>query len=565
MSLLAVIVVGLTPIAATPAATQFEDVPSDHRFATEIAWLAAEGITNGCTTDSFCPDEPVTRGQMAAFLVRALPDLQQLDPGSPFDDVPPTHTFFTEIGKLATAGITQGCDPAGTLFCPEDPVGRGQMAAFLVRALPDLQQVDPGSPFDDVPPSHTFYTEIGKLAKAGITQGCDPAGTLYCPNDPVSRGQMAAFFYRALAGPTGPTTTTTPSGQVAMKLVPVVTEGLDQPLFLTHAPGDSTRLFIVEKGGAIRVVRNGDLRDSPFLEVEVNTDGERGLLGLAFHPGYASNRRFFVAYTDDAGTIHVDEFLRSDNANFADEGSASRVISIPHPGESNHNGGMLAFTPDGLLLIGTGDGGGSGDPNENAQDTDSLLGKILRIDVDGSDPYNIPADNPFADGQGGAPEVWLWGLRNPWRFSVDAAKNGVFIGDVGQGDFEEIDAISLGAGSANLGWDTMEGNACYDPPSGCPRSGLTLPIHDYGRDVGGAVTGGYVYRGSDLTGRKGLYFFGDYVTGRVWTLRYNNGVVSNLTERPKLSVPSLASFGVDAGGELYLISLGGSVYRVAPD
>ena len=161
--------------------------------------------------------------------------------------------------------------------------------------------------------------------------------------------------------------------------------------------------------------------------------------------------------------------------------------------------------------------------------------------------------------------MWLWGLRNPWRFSVDANQNRVFIGDVGQGDFEEIDAISLGAGSANLGWNTMEGTACYDPPSGCSRSGLTLPIHDYGHDVGGAVTGGYVYRGSDLTGRDGLYFFGDFVSGRVWTLRYSNGSVSNLTERPNLGVSSLASFGVDAGGELYLVSLNGDVYRVAPD
>ena len=428
MSLLAVIVVGLTPIAATPAATQFEDVPSDHRFSTEIAWLAAEGITNGCTTDRFCPDDSVTRGQMAAFLVRALPDLQQLDPGQPFGDVPPTHTFFTEIGKLAKAGVTtKAATPPGRSSARQEPASRGQMAAFLVRALPDLQQLDPGSPFDDVPPTHTFYTEIGKLAKAGVTQGCDPAGTLYCPNDPVSRGtdgrlslprpgryQRADHDLRPPAMDRPPPTT--PTGQVAMKLVPVVTDGLDQPLFLTHAPGDSTRLFIVEKGGAIRVVRNGNLRNDPFLEVEVNTDGERGLLGLAFHPGYASNRRFFVAYTDDSGTIHVDEYLRSDNANFADEDSAAPILSIPHPGESNHNGGMLAFTPDGLLLIGTGDGGGSGDPDENGQDTDSLLGKILRIDIDVGDRYAIPEDNPFADGQGGAPEVWLWGLRNPWRF-----------------------------------------------------------------------------------------------------------------------------------------------------
>ncbi len=245
-----------------------------------------------------------------------------------------------------------------------------------------------------------------------------------------------------------------------MKLVPVVTEGLSQPLFLTHAPGDSTRLFIVEKGGAIRVVLNGALRDDPFLEVAVSTDSERGLLGLAFHPNYASNRRFFVAYTDPSGTIKVDEYLRSDNANFADEDSATPVISIPHPGQSNHNGGMLSFTPDGLLLIGTGDGGGSGDPDENAQDTNSLLGKVLRIDVDGGNPYAIPDDNPFADGQGGAPEVWLWGLRNPWRFSVDATSSRLFIGDVGQSTREEIDAIGLGAASANFGWDIMEGTVC---------------------------------------------------------------------------------------------------------
>ena len=582
MSLVAAIVVALIPVTASTAATQFEDVPSDHYFATEIGWLATQGITNGCTTDRFCPDDPVTRGQMAAFLVRALPDLQTLDLGAPFDDVPATHTFYNEIGKLAKAGITEGCDQAGTRFCPEEQVTRGQMAAFLVRALPDLQNLDPGPSFDDVPASHTFHSEIGKLAKAGITEGCDQAGNRFCPEESVTRGQMAAFLYRALSdtavAPTTTTrrtttttirrtttTTTPPGGQVAMKLVPVVTEGLSQPLFLTHAPGDSTRLFIVEKGGAIRVVLNGALRDEPFLEVAVSTDSERGLLGLAFHPNYASNRRFFVAYTDPSGTIKVDEYLRSDNANFADDGSATPVISIPHPGQSNHNGGMLAFTPDGLLLIGTGDGGGSGDPDENAQDTNSLLGKVLRIDVDGGNPYAIPDDNPFADGQGGAPEVWLWGLRNPWRFSVDATSSRLFIGDVGQSTREEIDAIGLGAASANLGWDIMEGTVCHEPTSGCNQSGLRLPIHDYGRDSGGAVTGGYVYRGSDLTGRKGLYFFGDFISGRVWTLRYANGLVTNLTERPKLSVPALASFGVDAGGELYLVSLGGDVYRVAPD
>ena len=496
--------------------------------------------------------------------------------------MPVSHTFYTEIGKLAKAGITEGCDTAGTLFCPEEPVTRGQMAAFLVRALPELQKLDLAAPFDDVPVSHTFYTEIGKLAKAGITEGCDTAGTLFCPEEPVTRGQMAAFLYRALAdqsvAPTTTTrrtttttinrtttTTTPPGGQAAMKLVPVVTEGLSQPLFLTHAPGDAARLFIVEKGGAIRLVLNGDLLDEPFLEVTVSTDGERGLLGLAFHPDFATNRRFFVAYTDGAGAVRVDEYLRSDDPNVADDGSATPVLSIPHPGQTNHNGGMLAFTPDGLLLIGTGDGGGGGDPNENAQDTNSLLGKVLRIDIDGGDPYAIPDDNPFADGQGGAPEVWLWGLRNPWRFSVDATSSRLFIGDVGQNDLEEIDAIGLGAASANFGWDVMEGTDCFEPPSGCNQSGLRLPIHEYSHDLGRSVTGGYVYRGSDLTGRSGLYFFGDFITGRVWTLRYSNGVVSNLTERPKLAVSSLASFGVDAGGELYLVSLGGDVYRVAPD
>jgi glucose/arabinose dehydrogenase len=355
--------------------------------------------------------------------------------------------------------------------------------------------------------------------------------------------------------------------------VELVVKGLDLPDGVTNAGDGSGRLFVNEQAGKVRVVSaGGALSAKPFVDLTSRTKsgGERGLLGLAFHPGFATNRRLFVDYTQaqDGATV-VSELRASADGSRADPSSERIILIVPQP-FANHNGGQLAFGPDGYLYIGLGDGGSGGDPYGNGQNRNVLLGKILRIDVDGrhaaGQAYAIPPDNPYAAGGfapgEGRPEVWAYGLRNPWRFSFDRATGDLYIGDVGQNASEEIDRQPLDPpGGANYGWNLMEGNHCFQ--SGCKPTGLTTPIAEYSHQLGCSVTGGYVYRGTAQAVLRGMYVFGDYCSGRLFTVHSEDGAFTTRTVAD--TALSISSFGEDEAGELYLVDLsGGGLYRVVP-
>jgi glucose/arabinose dehydrogenase len=350
--------------------------------------------------------------------------------------------------------------------------------------------------------------------------------------------------------------------QVAVSLELVVT-GLQRPVAVRNAGDGSSRLFVVEQPGRIRIVDGKVLRTQPFLDISArvgDTSSEQGLLGLAFHPDYKSNGRFFVNYTDLGGDTVVAEFARSDgDPNRADLMSETIIMTIEQP-HSNHNGGDIAFGPNGYLWIATGDGGGSGDPAGNGQNRQTLLGKLLRIDVDRGTTYTIPSDNPFIDDPDARSEIWASGLRNPWRFSFDRETGDLFIGDVGQGSYEEIDfETRQDSGGRNYGWNIFEGSHCYQHDV-CSSDGITLPIAEYDHGSGCSVTGGYVYRGERFPALEGMYLFGDYCSGTIWALAPSdtNAWVSAVVGE---SDTRISSFGEDEDGELYVADLAsGTVY-----
>jgi glucose/arabinose dehydrogenase len=351
---------------------------------------------------------------------------------------------------------------------------------------------------------------------------------------------------------------------VDVRLRPVV-GGLDAPLLVTAAEDGSGRLFVLEQVGRIRVVADGRLLAEPFLDLgdRVVSGGEQGLLGFAFHPLFERNGRFFVDYTDTSGDTVVAEYRVSDeDADRADPGSERVLLQIDQP-FANHNGGHLAFGPDGYLYVATGDGGSAGDPMGNGQRLDTLLGKVLRIDVDarGGRAYGIPPDNPFVDREGARPEIWAFGLRNPWRFSFDRETGDLWIGDVGQGSFEEIDHVAGDEAGVNFGWNVMEGPDCFEPASGCDESGLTMPVAVYGHGEGCSVTGGFVYRGSRRPELRRAYLYADYCSGRLWGLD-----AERADARPAVLLEtgrSISSFGQDEAGELYVTDhAGGEVLLV---
>lgn len=348
----------------------------------------------------------------------------------------------------------------------------------------------------------------------------------------------------------------------------VVTDEVTSPVGLATAPGDASRIFVLEQPGRVRVIRDGALQPDAFLDItsETSADGERGLLGLAFHPDYDVNGYVFVSYTNNAGDTRVARYTAA-SPDAADPGSVETVLAVDQP-YSNHNGGHIAFGRDGYLYVALGDGGDGGDPDGNGQDMATLLGSILRIDVDGGSPYAVPSDNPLAGTAGAAPEIWVYGLRNPWRFSFDRANGNLFIGDVGQSRLEEISVQNAGSGGGeNFGWNVMEGTDCFAAGS-CSTTGLTLPVYEYDHDEGCSVTGGYVYRGTALPQLAGRYFFGDYCTGFVRSFRYEGGAAVDVQDHTTDlgTIGGLSSFGEDATGELYLLDIQGIVYRlVAPD
>jgi hypothetical protein len=340
-----------------------------------------------------------------------------------------------------------------------------------------------------------------------------------------------------------------------------VASGLESPVHLASPPGDP-RLFIVEQRGRIRVFQNGLLLLDPFLDItsRVGYGGERGLLSVAFHPRYGANGFFFVNYTDRKGDTRIERYHVSGDRNRADAASARLVLRVDQP-HANHNGGHILFGPDSMLYIGMGDGGSGGDPHGNGQNRSTLLGKLLRIDVDHGDPYAIPAGNPFAAERGMRPEIWAWGLRNPWRLCFDRAAGLIYIADVGQNDWEEIDVASARAPGLNYGWNVMEGAHCFRRAS-CDRRG-TLPALEYDHGQGCSVTGGVVYRGRRIPWAAGLYFFSDYCSGWIRSFRYVNGAVTELKEWRLSKVRDVTSFGEDADGEIYVLSQTGSVQRIA--
>jgi glucose/arabinose dehydrogenase len=368
----------------------------------------------------------------------------------------------------------------------------------------------------------------------------------------------------AVASPAAPTATT-------IKLT--VVAKVAQPLLATSPLDGTNRLFIVEKTGQIRIVKGGTLLATPFLDISgsVSKGGEQGLLGLAFHPGYKTNRKFYVDYTDTSGNTVVREYRASaSDPNRVAAGSGRTIIRIAQP-YANHNGGMIAFGRDGYLYIGTGDGGSAGDPGNRAQSVNTLLGKMLRINVNGSTStrnYLVPSSNPYV-GKPGRNEIWQRGLRNPWRFSFDRANGNLWIGDVGQNNYEELDrAVRTTSGPGrgiNWGWHVMEGFHCYKPATGCSTSGKTKPLFEYSHATNGrcSITGGYVYRGTAIPALAGWYVFGDYCSGEVWAV--SSTAASKPTPVRLLGSGSgrlIAGFGQDDAGELYLCDLNGTVYRI---
>jgi glucose/arabinose dehydrogenase len=354
--------------------------------------------------------------------------------------------------------------------------------------------------------------------------------------------------------------------RIALQALPI---GFRQPLFLTHAGDGSGRQFIVEKGGTIRIVKGDQVLATPFIDLtsKIRASGnEQGLLGLAFHPRYTENGRFFVGYTDSAGRNTVERYQVSADPDRGDPSTGVILLAIDDPA-SNHNGGMVVFGPDGKLWVGTGDGGASGDRYQNGQNRQTLLGKMLRLDVDNGEPYGIPADNPHVGNAAYRPEIWAMGMRNPWRYSFDRGNGDLWIGDVGQNAYEEIDWVAGGnPGVINFGWPVAEGLHCYPAGSRCDASPYVQPVAEYGRDGGCSVTGGYVYRGSAHPSIQGLYLFGDFCTGRIWSLDQHDGGVWRMTEQLQQPI-QISSFGEDEAGELYVTTFTGDtgghrIYRI---
>jgi len=445
-------------------------------------------------------------------------------------------------GAGGTASETQPGTPAASAGTA--PVSAGGSEGQQPGDIP----VDPGQP---TPPS----TGPGTPPPA--------PGTALAPNCDPAEGDVPALTLELVAG------------------------GLEQPLFVTGVPGDDTRLFVLEKAGRVRVLVDGVLQEQPFLDIGslVVNSGERGMLGLAFHPNYAQNGLFYVHHSssqDNNDGVVAEYKVDPTNPNLADANSRRLVLRIMNDPEANHNGGNLIFGPDKLLYIGVGDGGGANDQhgaNGNGQNLSALFGKMLRIDVDGRDvngAYSIPPGNLAEQtGQQALPEIWAFGLRNPWRYSFDACTGDLYIGDVGQNTLEEVDFLPATAtAGTNFGWRLMEGPNCRPGDTVCPTadtSGLTMPVDSYARTVGTSITGGYVYRGSSVPGLRGRYFYADYDSNVVFTFRIENGALADRQDVSDQIRPSdggnfggIASFGTDNAGELYVAAFQpGAIYRVA--
>ncbi|MDL2335408.1 MAG: PQQ-dependent sugar dehydrogenase [Chloroflexota bacterium] len=414
----------------------------------------------------------------------------------------------------------------------------------------------------------------------------EPIVVTYHPENGVNVADR--YTDAATEGPTGPPTPTmSPTAGPSAKPTPTPTtaptavlpfhlsaqpfaDGFLELTFLTNAGDGSGDLYVVEQRGKVyRMAADGTVdMTSPFLDIvdKVSCCDERGLLGLAFHPSFADNGRLFVDYTNVAGNTIVAELSLGADGN-VDPESERFLLGIRQP-FPNHNGGMLAFGADGYLYIGAGDGGSGGDPYGNGQSTDTLLGKILRIDVDHGDPYAIPDGNPYpvVNRAGAKPEIWDVGMRNPWRFSFDRATGDLWIGDVGQDRYEEVDAEPAGEGGRNYGWNTMEATHCF-LVAGCDSTGITLPVAEYSHNDGCSITGGYVYRGSLYPALVGLYVFSDYCSGNLWAIDAASSIGAGPVTPIEYGNANInpTAFGEDESGELYLVNGAGQIFRLTAD
>jgi glucose/arabinose dehydrogenase len=356
----------------------------------------------------------------------------------------------------------------------------------------------------------------------------------------------------------------------ALNLAPFASVGSSVTL-VTAAPGDTGRVFVVKQNGTIRIVKHGVLRTPPFLDVSslMSQGSERGLLGMAFAPDYSTSGVFYVSYTDVSGDSQIDRYhVSAANADSADGTTGTHVLNVAQP-YANHNGGMIAFGPDGKFYFGLGDGGSEGDPNLTGQDRSDLLGSVLRLDVTNSGTYSVPADNPWVSVSGVRPELWNYGLRNPWRFSFDRQTGDFYIADVGQDNWEEIDAAATTSGrgkGANYGWSVLEGTHC-GPNGTCDSTGKTMPVIEYAHNSGAGeccVIGGYVYRGSAIPGLAGLYFYSDYCGEWIRSFRLVSGVATEKKDWGVTLSDNPTTFGEDANGEIYIGTQHGSVYKIVP-
>jgi glucose/arabinose dehydrogenase len=363
----------------------------------------------------------------------------------------------------------------------------------------------------------------------------------------------------ALTGCNAATGDTLEPPTLALKATEIVS-GLSNPVHLTTPAGDP-RLFIAEQVGRIRIVQNGALLPTPFLDIasKISSGGERGLLSIAFHPRYSTNGFFYVNYTDLQGNTRIERYMVSTtNANVADPASAKLILTFTQP-FANHNGGHMLFGTNGFLYIATGDGGSGGDPQNNGQNLNTLLGKILRIDVDRGDPYVVPISNPFVN-TNGRPEIWAYGLRNPWRIAIDRVDGNLYIADVGQGTLEEVNFAPLVQPGLNYGWRLMEGTRCFNPTN-CDKTGLVQPVLEYDHSDGCSITGGVVSRGGALFALAGHYFYSDYCSGWLRSFKYLGG---HLTETRDwgLALGNVTSFGEDASANIYILNAAGKVFRL---
>jgi hypothetical protein len=465
--------------------------------------------------------------------------------GTTYRPAPTTQTVQLPASTTQVAATVVYSVGTGSLTVNINGLGSGVSGAVLVTGPSGYnQQLTATQTLSPVPPG-TYTITASTVAGNLVT------------NTPSPTTQTVTVT----AGATASGTVTYAASPLVLA-VQLVTEGLESPVYLA-APANDARLFIVEQRGRIRVYKNGALLATPFLDitsiVEYDT-GEQGLLSVAFDPAYATNGRFFVYYNDKSGNIAVARYTATPTADVADANSRQSVISIAHPGQSNHNGGLAMFGPDGMLYLGTGDGGGGGDPSNNAQNINSLLGKLLRLNVT-TLPYTNPPDNPFAGATNGADEIWAIGLRNPWRYAFDPPAGTLYIADVGQGQYEEVSAVAAATAGVNYGWRIMEGAHCYNAAT-CNMSGLTQPVLEYDHSQGCSITGGFVYRGTAIPELTGHYLYSDYCTGFLRSFRLSSGQAVDQRTWAIGGVGNVLSFGVDAAGELYMLTAIGRVHRI---